>query len=372
MTDFKIGDAVIGAVSGSIYVVTNVRDPNVYDCPLRVLREDGAVFHNALLENYTVAVAAAPDWIIKWREGNLPPIAPIDTEESKADVLRRIARENMELREEARNNCDDIDLRNAAITGLKEERDALGKRLGERNEEIFEFQRRACKAERDLKSATLTRNASIQTADDLLEKLDKVRKECADAAFVNTELSEALRLVREELAAENMHNQEHAEYIGKLCEELSELKRVRDCGRWVQLNDVDVPKNIELWKELAAEKMHNENHAEHISKLCEEMSELRRLSDLWIKQNGINVKRYIKLKKELAAEKAFNVSSEPVARTGASEKIEELKKELAIVKEFNTFFGEQTLTHWQDKCAALQLKLDNIRSIICYTETDPC
>lgn len=308
MKYFKVGDAVSGAFTSAVYVVTAVHRLEV---SIKCEHNPPFLFKKDKLQ-YSITV---PAWIIKWREENMPPAPteplepPANTEETKtvrilarenvklaADLattqsaLRLTERDNLNLRIGARNDCDNIELMQAAIDELREETDA--------------HIRRYTYAERDLRSATTTRDGLRCSAEDMLEKLNAARKELAAM-----------------------------ELAGKFHQAAADPLR----------------------KELAAEKVHNENHAEHISKLCEELSQLKRARDIWMNNNGRNVKRVINLQEELAAEKAFNVSSELVARTGASDEIERLKAIQAN--------GTSQIIHWRDRAEALQLKLSNINAM---------
>ena len=345
MTDFKRGDALL-CISGSVYLVLDLDGPDKYY--LHVLSDDGVAVYIDDHDMLLLDSRKTPLWIYDWRKENLPQ----DTEESKVDALRKIARENVEqakhlidkeaicekqrtqirtlkenaaemraeimnnchaheellekmqerdeeninLRIGARNDCDNIELLNASVTELKDEVDA--------------HIRRWMQAERDLKSATTTRDASIQTADALLEELGNVRKDLAtmtgwrDAAVTESGVSHAkfeigqkgLRALREELAAEKGFNEDHAEHISKLCEELSALKRDRDY--WMKRNDVNVKACIELRKELDAEKAFNAAdgegpcaavHAEcthWAQKHTEAEKEVEQLKDLLVNANN--------------------------------------------------------------------------------------
>lgn len=86
-----------------------------------------------------------------------------------ADLIERLEAEKAHLRYEMRNNCDAYDQLEGALE----------------------------RSEKDLRSAVITRNASLQTADELLDKLDKVREELkAEKAFTvcDDEKQELIRL----------------------------------------------------------------------------------------------------------------------------------------------------------------------------------
>lgn len=79
MTDYKVGDAVTGIDNSSVYLVVSVTDE------YGILRFEGDAPSFSYLSHELQHAVTVPDWIIKWREENLPP-TPTDTEESKADA----------------------------------------------------------------------------------------------------------------------------------------------------------------------------------------------------------------------------------------------------------------------------------------------
>lgn len=313
MTDFKIGDAVTGIDNSSVYLVVSVTDE------YGILRFEGDAPSFSYLPHELQHAVTVPAWIVQWREENMPqegfePLeTPVDTEKStipygiysaqydtivklrgesvdlveQVEALTQEARndrdayekllskmqerddENIQLCIEARNDCDNIELLNAAITEFREEKEAHIKRFHE--------------AERDLKSATTTRDASIQTAGALLEALSSVRKELKimtgwrDGALVDSNLW-------------------CAEYH-QVCNELSDVKKERTDE---VASSLDYEK---LKEELAAEKAFNAAEKEQAAAkfvnaelsnalgvvrkdFAEAKKEIEGLSDLLVKANN--------------------------------------------------------------------------------------
>lgn len=296
MTEFKRGDAVVVG-KGDHYVVTGTRIG--FYAAVKVMDRDG---YSCWLIPSALAVVMAPNWIIKWRVENMPPAPtepleqPANTEETK--TVRILARENAKLVR------DLADLKASHTAGRTQIR-TLKENAAEMRAEIMNN----CHAHEELLEKMQERDKEN------LNLRISARNDCDNIELLNAAITE----FREEKGA----------HIRRFTEAERELEKLRkDDARKLEITKRDFEEMVKahaslvtLKKELTNEKGHNENHAEHISKLCEELSSLKRDRDYWMKRNDVNVKACIELRKELAAEKAFNVSSELVARTGASDKI---------------------------------------------------
>lgn len=335
---FAVGDAVKGKVTGTLYVVSAIltNSPDSIECR----KHDGHTISNKpnLLSIVISSPDWVIKWRKEnMPQEDFEPldlIEPIDARKPIADAPRKEAQKNIELAamvEDSPQFCT-IDFWRAANQRLVDRNETLTKKLAKRDKTVTALEReagnlqrklanmhkvarndcdrhemqveviselraeiennckahellkdvnsawqqRAVEAEKDLKSATTIRDASIQTADAQLEAPSSARKE--------------LRIMTgwRDGALESS-NSWCAEYQ-LACRELQELK-----------------------KELAAEKLHNEDHAEHISKLCEELSEIKRYRDRavnsreWWEKHSENQKATLRnLREELKAEKAFN------------------------------------------------------------------
>lgn len=285
MSNFKVGDAVVGE-SGAIFLVLSLDGPDDY--PLHILDADRESKAYVSPEGMMLLCSYnTPYWIIKWREENMPPPAPTNTEESSVDALRKIAAENVQLSKDlvdlkashkagrtqirtlkdnaaemraeimnnchaheeilgklaerdeeninlrigARNDCDNIELLNAKNLDLRTEKDA--------------YERRWRQAERDLKSATTTRDASIQTVGMQLEALSSVRKELAAEKAFNVSDNDAIAFEEERTARKKAQE-----------EEVEQLKH--DLERQAKTNSELATEVVELVKELDWLKTCNE------------------------------------------------------------------------------------------------------------------
>lgn len=88
MTDFKIGDPVVGKYSGDIFVVTGFRTG--LPCSVRTLSEDGfGHWLNPLMLSPYIFIDI-PDWIIQWRKANMPPSVASVIRDTVRDAADRI------------------------------------------------------------------------------------------------------------------------------------------------------------------------------------------------------------------------------------------------------------------------------------------